>query len=295
MDLLKPFFLYRPRQYLKRLARTFQAPEPTDVELPWDVPLRVNPQEAVGNAIWRTSVHEIATTEVLCRLMPRGGTAVDVGANIGYFTSLMAARAGNGGRVLAFEAHPDVFQRLHHNVNLFQNQSRELAEIEPFGVALSDSTGTSTMALNGIVNDVSFNDNEGIARLSDTNAAGVKTKKTTLDAHLQATDVDLLKIDVEGHEPQVLKGAPDLIKARRIKNIVFEEHEGSGEKAKRLLFEQGYAIYELSWSVRKPLLLTDDDENKAIGNETPNFLATLQQDRAERLFQLQGWKCLDGV
>jgi FkbM family methyltransferase len=47
---------------------------------------------------------------------PEPGRAVDVGANIGYMTSLMAHKVGLSGKVIAFEPHPAIYKRLVNNV-----------------------------------------------------------------------------------------------------------------------------------------------------------------------------------
>ena len=53
---------------------------------------------------------DLISCEAIWRLLDEGELALDVGANIGYMTSLMAARLGKNGRVIAFEPHPVLFQ-----------------------------------------------------------------------------------------------------------------------------------------------------------------------------------------
>ena len=59
---------------------------------------------------------DLAVSEALWRLLDPGALALDVGANIGFMTNLMAWRSGPCGRVLAFEPHPEVFRSLAENV-----------------------------------------------------------------------------------------------------------------------------------------------------------------------------------
>ena len=70
----------------------------------------------MGRDIWKTGVHEVGITEVIWRLLNPGAIAVDGGAHIGYFTTLMATRTERKGQVFAFEPHPDLFRVLEHNV-----------------------------------------------------------------------------------------------------------------------------------------------------------------------------------
>ena len=199
MFLMKPYFLYRPQQIFRRVARIFQSPEPCEIMLPWGIPIHIDPREAIGNAIWRTGLYEIATAETIYRLLPTGGTAIDVGANIGYITGLMVVAAGKGGNVLAFEPHPEVFESLRYNVELAQNSRNELAHIRMYNVGLSNCTGKSTMVLQDPVTGVHFNENRGVARIGEADdALGIEVK--TLDSIVNSSHINLMKIDVEGHE-----------------------------------------------------------------------------------------------
>src|SRR4051812_15076099 len=77
------------------------------VTTPWGSRLRV-PPDALGDELRRSAIHELAASELMERLVEPGDQAVDAGANAGYFTTLLAARVGANGRVLAIEAHPRV-------------------------------------------------------------------------------------------------------------------------------------------------------------------------------------------
>ena len=61
-------------------------------------------------------MYETEVTESLWRLARVGDLAVDVGANIGYMTSILAVKAGARGKINSFEPHPTIFQRLRLNV-----------------------------------------------------------------------------------------------------------------------------------------------------------------------------------
>lgn len=294
LNILKPYFLYRPRQLLRRLIREFQVPRPMEVELPWGVSIHINPREAIGNAIWRTGVYEMDTTEAICRLLPHGGTAVDVGANIGYITSLMMARTGKNGRVLAFEPHPKIFQTLHNNIERVKAQRVDIANATAFNVALSNRSGISTLLLNDLVTGVDFTQNEGVSRLgkAEPGQEGIEVKTETLSTVAADLTIDVLKIDVEGHELQVLEGARELIDKGQIRNIIFEDHKGFESDVQGYLQSAGYTIYQLSFELRRPLLLKEGEQDRAIEYQPPNFLATLRPDQTEEAFRHPGWEAL---
>jgi FkbM family methyltransferase len=76
---------------------------------------------------------------VLWRLLDRGDTAADAGANIGVMTSLMAVRAGPTGCVHAFEPHPEIFEELAANHAQWSRPG--LSPIRLRGAALSSRRG----------------------------------------------------------------------------------------------------------------------------------------------------------
>lgn len=111
--LTKPEYLLRPSQFGRRIIE-FLVPRTgiQAVSLPWDMDIWVDPEEAIGRAIVRAGVFELAVTETLWRLTDPGDLAVDVGANIGYMSSVLARRCGPAGSVRVFEPHPGNFKGL---------------------------------------------------------------------------------------------------------------------------------------------------------------------------------------
>lgn len=124
------------------------------------------------------------------------GVFLDVGANIGYY-SLMAARHG-ASRVVAFEPNPELAERFRLNVELNQFSDR----IEVVEVALGEKKGTVNLMLDdvdlgssSIVSDVRGN------RAIPVDVAPLSEVLTKMDV----TQIDVLKIDVEGMEDRILK------------------------------------------------------------------------------------------
>jgi FkbM family methyltransferase len=128
----------------------------------------------------------------------------DVGANIGVYTVLLAKAAADG-HVVAFEPTPDTLVRLH--ANLARNNIGNVT-VEP--VALSDTTGTATMRI--------LADAAGGNSLDDTGTSpGPQVPVTTADAFHATGGIapHVVKVDIEGHEPQFVAGARRILAQAR--------------------------------------------------------------------------------
>lgn len=146
MNARKPWYVYRPSQLIRRVGRAVGGTPagPTMVRLPWGYPFQIDPRETIGRAIWTTGLYDLAVSEALFRLVRPGSVCLDVGANIGYMSSLMAFQAGSAGRVLAFEPHPMVGDMLAKNLDQFSRQSAA-APVTLHPVAVSDVAGDARL------------------------------------------------------------------------------------------------------------------------------------------------------
>lgn len=154
----------------------------------------------------------------LRRHLPAGGTFVDVGAHVGTFTLLGARLLTEQGRVVAFEANPDVQPWLDENV-----ERSYLQNIVVCKAAAWDEEGDVPFR-----RDALFTGSSGVPDLYSDGMTSVKA--TTLDRVCKGMRIDVLKVDVEGGELHVLRGAEDLIARRCVRFIVFEairRHAGS--------------------------------------------------------------------
>lgn len=291
--LQKPYYVRRPSQLIRRALRTVQEPRPTTVRLPWGSSIHINPQEAIGSAIWRTGVYDLAVTEAVTRLLPPGGLGVDVGANIGYFTTLMQRRAGTDGTVYAFEPHPALIPLLRTNVDPTG------APVQIVEAGASTTIGTAAFALFDVAGGLPFEANNGVAHIAEATEEAademLTIRTTTLDAVLPDSVVDLLKIDVEGHEHQVLLGAQSLLEEDRIRTIVFEDHEGFSSDVVALLRAQGYDVRRLSSDASGLCLRTESDDEEGTtaipATDPPGYVATRAPHIWTRLAS-PGWESL---
>lgn len=148
--------------------------------------------------------YEQEETEFFREKIKPGMTVVDVGANIGYFTLIMASKTGKDGRVIAFEPEPENFSILKKNIAY-----NFLDQVVCRPVALGDAIGFAKLFLS--------KDNKGDHHVYSTeneNRDFVNVPVQTMDSQLEKlgiTKVDVMKIDVQGSESAVLEGMKKII------------------------------------------------------------------------------------
>jgi FkbM family methyltransferase len=145
-----------------------------------------------------------------------GMTAVDAGANIGYFTALFSRAVGKQGRVLAFEPSPELYSRLQAMI-----AANPMPQARAFPFGLGEADGETTLY---IPPASSGNNDPSMVRYTE-GMTEVRVPVRSLDslaAEQGWSAIDLLKLDVEGHEPRVLRGASRLLQAGRIRALLCE-------------------------------------------------------------------------
>ena len=287
-ELLKPHYVLRPRQALRRLLQTVRRrrPQLLQVRLPWGLPLRVDAREDIGRAIWRLGVYDLAVSEALWRLVDPGDLALDVGANIGYMTGIMALRSGAAGKVLAFEPHPGLYEDLLHNIALFRRRGG-LAPIEALPLALSDAAGEAYLEAGE-----EFGRNRGVARLTGRDGAALRVQAATVDQILAGAAAGLVKIDVEGHERRVLAGARDTLAGDRIRTIVYEAYAAEAPLIEDDLRAFGYTVFGLGRDFFGLRLGQAGRPPELPPYDAPSYLATRDPADAVRRCAARGWRVL---
>jgi FkbM family methyltransferase len=280
---VKPGYLLRPDQLLRRIVNQRRRDAEITTVLPWGARIRVSTTAPLGIGIARRGVHELAVTEVLWRLADREDAALDVGANIGYFTLLLAARCRE---VRAFEPHPMLHRALARNVEMLGAAARKVTIYE---CAVSDRTGTAMLSI-----PAEFSvDPTGASLVASDDAVAVEEVPTVrLDDVLGTSRVGVLKLDVEGHEAAALAGAERALMAGAIRDVVFEEHHALPTAASELLTSNGYSIFGL----RERLTGVELIEPSATGArprwDAPSYLATREPERAAQRLGRRGWHSL---
>lgn len=164
--------------------------------------------------------YEQADLTAALSLIPAGGVCIDVGANIGVFALHMAQKAGASGVVHAFEPDPYVFSRLLHNSQLNHFEDR----VYSHNVAVTDRTGQIPF----YQSDRTHSGWGSLVRFGDIAVHTNSVEGTTLDRFLaneKIAKVDLIKIDVEAHEPELLQGASESL-SRGVFRFVLIEFNG---------------------------------------------------------------------
>jgi FkbM family methyltransferase len=179
----------------------------------------------------------------LQRLLSSGNVFIDVGANMGIYTLVASRLVGETGRVIAFEPSAQSFPLLRKNIAL-----NSLTNVLAFPVAISHETGRTKLyhgpdpVCNSLGMDPSW---DGDAEDVVTDSLDNMLQKASLER------VDVMKIDVEGAEEFVLRGALKVVKSTR-PVIIFEINPGackclglSPHGVPKLLQSLGYKCFVL--------------------------------------------------
>jgi len=160
--------------------------------------------------------YEPLNTSLFRRILSPGGVVVDVGANIGYFSLLAASLVGKTGKVIAVEAHPRNFEILSSAV-----RDNGLEQVTAVNIGLSDEIGSAQV----IMADQNEFPNRTASTVPQPGLSGPSVSLRRLDDCIndwKIDTIDLLKIDVDGFETKVLRGAAESLRAGRVKNVIVE-------------------------------------------------------------------------
>lgn len=148
-------------------------------------------------------------TKVFIREIQPGMAVCDIGANIGYYSLLAAAAVGDGGRLHCFEANPDVCEILFQNVeingflprtNIVNKAVFSKAANLEFSVC-EKHQGSSSLFLD-----------ENLVKIYHDGLKKINVEAISLDDYFpQGSRVDFIKVDAEGAEPDIFKGASRLL------------------------------------------------------------------------------------
>ncbi|MBI3558091.1 MAG: FkbM family methyltransferase [Deltaproteobacteria bacterium] len=191
--------------------------------------------------------HEPATERVFAEKLEKNCCFVDAGANIGYF-SLLAASLSPSARIFSFEPLPKNVVALHENIRL--NGFTNIAVVEK---ALGEVSGAAWIEAPDPIRESGWNTIWPVKPENASNNCIVQIMK--LDEFLEgarAPTVDFMKIDVEGNELAVLKGARLALEAPGRRQLLVEINEPclvaqgtSGAEVNDFLLQRGYACFRI--------------------------------------------------
>jgi FkbM family methyltransferase len=199
----------------------------------------------VSAAIARRGVYEPSTLEVIKREVRKGMTTVDVGANLGWYSLHLSRLVGDSGRVVAFEPDQRNFLLLSRNIS-----SNGIKNVTAIQNIVSDYEGMRQLYLS------SHSGEHSIVRKSERSAY---CASTTIDRYALETDlrhVDLMRIDAEGSEPLVIRGASRVI-VECLPAIVMEFQPCLWPEAERDLriFQNELEKYTIYIIINSPFLI----------------------------------------
>lgn len=164
-------------------------------------------------------IYERSVSDLIIANIKKGDVCVDVGSHIGYFTILMAGISGNEGRVFSIEP-------IKENCDLIAKslEKNNFCNTTVLNIGAGDRIGDTPAVV--------FEDSS-MGNFSDSGFINYPLDKATTNFHTSTIDsllqnyslekLNLIKIDVEGYEYKVLKGAEELIDKFHPK-LVIEVH-----------------------------------------------------------------------
>ena len=193
--------------------------------------------------------YECKSIEIWQRLVCQSSVILDIGANSGIY-SLVASRLNPDAEIFAFEPVPETFAWLQMNISA--NQFHTLAE----PLAASDKNGSAEIWLDAPGSH--YGPSLFLAEhKSVSDGVRINVKTVRLDDYFQARGIDridLVKMDVDRHEPAVLKGMRNLLTKSKPMLLLEVLDDETGELIERELAGLGYNffnIHEPSGSVRR--------------------------------------------
>jgi FkbM family methyltransferase len=235
--------------------------------------------------LWAFGSYEPHLAALFGLLVRPGDRCVDVGANVGVHAVRLARLAGRDGEVIAIEPDPDVIERTRRNIEL-----NDLSNVRLVNAAASDRPGEMSLYRPGQADT-----NRARASLlhhAYLSGESITVPVVTVDDASGEDRVALIKIDVEGHEDAVVRGAARVID-RDAPSVIFEHAPaligGDVRSPFEWLAERGYAMFAVE-AARHPVTGRVRLALDRVRERSPlcaNYLA-VTTETAARLEGLQG-------
>lgn len=254
------------RQFSRRnAARQQSLPIRADFSTPLSAPVIGGLAFAIErkeDAFWYSGQGlELQTLTVLTRYLKEGHRFIDVGANVGVFSVLAAKIVGEKGHVYSFE--PSLRSIPLFEENIHRHKVEEIVELFP--VAVGGEAGESNFRIyeNSLVS--------GFGSAPATSFPGQLLSEACVPvvnlSKVVGEPVDVIKVDVEGFELEVLRGAEDLINRNVNTIVIFEFNPSALSSAAKSPGELIEFFSENEWD----LLVLDDPNSRTVGRTLKTF------------------------
>jgi len=180
--------------------------------------MSLDPSEAIQSGMADGSYEPIQTAWAR-ECLSDGARFVDVGANFGWYTMLAATIVGPQGHVFAFEPSPVAASVMADAI-----AENELKNVTLVSAAVGDAVGHETIYM-----PVGYSVHSPSVFESGQDFTPLQVPLITLDSYAPLADgrpIDLMKVDVEGYEPNALRGMRGLAEKGMIKNLFCEFNSG---------------------------------------------------------------------
>jgi len=218
--------------------------------------------------------HEKTTVSFLDRIIKKGMNVINVGANIGYFTLLIAKLVGNDGKVYAFEPSIRTSKLLQKNIELNKYQN---ISVETKAVSDQNNIVDLWVGRGSVFNFVSSKAPEKDPELFKTTA-----KTTSIDDFISENKIklDFLFMDAEGSEMKILEGMkktlqenPNLTIITEYNPYTLELTDTSPKLFLELIEKKGFLIY-----------LIDEEKKNVIEVSKEEVFKQIKHPRYSNLF-----------
>ena len=239
----------------------------------------------VAPVIKKNGFWEALETLVALQLVKKGDVALDIGANIGYFSLLLSQAVGDSGQIYAYEPDSENYRLLKANKIL-----NNCSNLNCLNQAISKEDGFAKLFLS--------TDNLGDHRLFETPGRdSCEVQTTSLDSKYSETHVDFIKLDTQGSECNILSGMTQTVQHNRSHLSCLMEF------SPKMLQDNGFE-FEMFHSIVKKLdarfylpvpngmmISTNEKGAKSLYNSEKTILEKLETTSLRQLFE---YMCLNG-
>ncbi len=234
----------RVKSFFSTKNKKYRVKEMLVEDVRYQINLEPFANAGVDYVIYHEGGWEPHISRVIKRYLPREGTFLDIGANIGYHTLFAASYLNEKGQVWAFEPIPWLVTQLRSSLKL-----NNLDNVQIENYALGDHNEKTEISI--------IDGNIGASRLGsvlseERVAAKIPVAVTTLDSYQeQFGRLDVVKIDVEGRELEALRGGRHLLEkfhpviVMEFSPSIYEaDYQGKAKDLISFLTALGYRFYD---------------------------------------------------